>query len=284
MKQILLIGSTVVDVLIRVPRLPGRGDDVNISASSMRLGGCAFNTAMALQKFGVPHLLCSPVGRGVYGEFVAEQLAALGRKVFIRLEEENGCCYCLVEPDGERSFLSLHGAEYRFQRTWMDEVDLNAADSVFVCGLELEEPTGEEIVEFVCAQPHLALYLAPGPRIMEIPQARMERLLDRQPVLHLNRREAMLFTGAANAEAAGALLHRRTGRLVVLTCGAEGAWRFSDGSGEFFPSPVVAAVNTTGAGDAHCGALIACLKQGRPIREAMLAANQCGAEAASRPF
>ena len=285
MKQTLVIGSTVVDVLLSIPFIPARGEDVNITVSEYRIGGCAWNVYKTLTLFGSSALLCSPVGSGVFGRMVRDHLENEGLKPFVSLERENGCCYCLVEPDGERSFLSHHGAEYLFSRSWMDGIDMNNADSIFICGLEVEDETGDEIVEFVCEHPELDLYFAPGPRIANIPQARMEKLLARRdrrgkgPLLHLNETEAFNFTGESGVEKGAASLARKTENSVVITRGESGCYCLEKAGapGSFVPGVPVRVVNSVGAGDAHCGALIACLKTGMPLPEACLEANRAAA-------
>jgi sugar/nucleoside kinase (ribokinase family) len=189
-----------------------------------------------------------------------------------------------VEPDGERTFISHHGAEYRFSKKWMEGIDVSAADSLFVCGLEVEEPTGGEIVEFAEAHRELRLYFAPGPRIRHIPPERMARLFALGPFLHLNRAEALGFTGAATVEAAADFLAAKTGSALVITCGEEGAYYREEAAarGCMVPAPPRRAVDSTGAGDAHCGALIACLKQGRPLGEAVAIANRAAAAGLTR--
>jgi sugar/nucleoside kinase (ribokinase family) len=284
MKQTLVIGSTVVDVLLSLPRLPRRGEDVNISSSVCRIGGCARNVFKTLCLFQSPALLCSPVGSGVYGRMVEERLAAEGIEPFVRVEAENGCCYCLVEADGERSFLSHHGAEYLFSRSWMEKLDYSGTDSVFICGLEVEEPTGDELVAFVLEHPELDLYFAPGPRIMFIPRDRMERLLARRsadgagPFLHLNETEACGFSGRNGVEAAAETLAGMTGNTLVITLGERGCYcREKSGVGYFVPGFPARVVDTVGAGDAHCGAFIAGIKQGRELRQVCEIANKTGA-------
>jgi sugar/nucleoside kinase (ribokinase family) len=290
MGQTLVIGSTVIDVLLTVPRLPRRGEDVNITASAYRLGGCAYNVYKTLRRFGSPALLCSPVGGGVYGRMVREGLAVEGVRPFADLEAENGCCYCLIEQDGERSFLSHHGAEYLFSRAWMDRIDYERTDSVFVCGIEVEDPTGGEIVDFVYDQAQLELFFAPGPRICHIGRDRMAHLLARRdssgkgPLLHLNETEALGFSGSDTVEGAADVLYRQTGNSLVITLGARGCYyRAKDGSGGLVPGLPVRAANTVGAGDAHCGALIACLKQGMDLPAACERANAAGAAAVELP-
>jgi sugar/nucleoside kinase (ribokinase family) len=284
MKQTLIIGSTVVDVLLNVPRLPARGGDVNIASSAFRLGGCAYNVYKAMRRFDVPALLCSPVGTGVYGRMVREWFNEEKILPFVNLQEENGCCYCLIENDGERSFLSYHGAEYLFSRAWMKDIDYSRADSVFICGIEVEDSTGNEIVEYVCENPQLELYFAPGPRILHITDERMEKIMSRRPVLHLNETEAREYakkTALCSAfpavEDAAAILAQKTRNAVVITLGAHGCY-FLDSEGGGFVSGFSAVVrNTVGAGDAHCGALIASLKLGKDLRASCEDANSEGA-------
>jgi sugar/nucleoside kinase (ribokinase family) len=285
MKQTLVIGSTVVDVLLSVPAVPRRGEDVNITASEYRIGGCAYNVFKILQLLESPALLCSPVGRGVFGGMVKKHLEKEGLEAFVSLEEENGCCYCLVEPDGERSFLSRHGAEYRFSRSWMEGIDYSQTGSVFICGLEIEEPTGDEIIDFVYEHPELELFFAPGPRIKHIQKEKTERLFSRRdsngngPLIHLNQTEAYRFTGKRTLDEAAGFLAGKTGNSLVITLGSHGCYCLDKSwqEGRHVQGFPVKAVDTVGAGDAHCGALIARLKEGMGLEEACLKANRIGA-------
>jgi len=285
MKQTLVIGSTVVDVLLSVPAVPKRGDDVNITAREYRIGGCAFNVFKTLRLFESPSLLCSPAGSGVFGDIVKKHFEEEGMEAFVSLEEENGCCYCLVEPDGERSFLSLHGAEYRFSRSWMKDIDYSQTDSVFICGLEIEEPTGDEIIDFAYEHPELELFFAPGPRIRHIQKEKMERLFSRRdlknngPLIHLNQTEAFRFSGKRTLHEAALFLVEKTGNRAVITLGSQGCYCLDKNwkEGRHIPGFPAKVIDTVGAGDAHCGALIACLKAGMSLEEACLKANKIGA-------
>jgi sugar/nucleoside kinase (ribokinase family) len=280
MKSTLVIGSTVVDVLLSLPHLPARGEDVNLTGVSHRIGGVAWNTAWALSLFEIPHILCSPLGTGTYGRMVEEHFAKEGITPFVKVREENGCCFCLVDDDGERTFLSRHGAEYLFSKKWMKHIDYAETDSIFISGIEVEDPTGGEIVDFVRDHPELKLFFAPGPRIMNISRDRMEKIFACHPILHLNEREATIFTRKNYVESAADDLMAKTQNTVVITLGSKGTWyrdkedSFSGHTAAAFPAKVK---DTIGAGDAHCGALIACLKQGKTLDEAVEIANKMGA-------
>lgn len=201
MKQVLVIGSTVVDVIIHVDHLPQTQEDVHVLRQRMSLGGCAYNVSDMIRHFQVPYILFSPVGSGAYGDFVRAELSRRGVSTPIPSPEaENGCCYCFVELDGERTFLSYHGAEYRFERSWFQIPDDSAIDSVYLCGLEVEEPTGECIVEYLEAHPEYRIYFAPGPRLTRIRRDLLARLFALHPILHLNELEAFTFVWETDHE------------------------------------------------------------------------------------
>ena len=78
MKKVLVIGSTVVDVIIYLEHLPKTSEDVHVLRQTMSLGGCAYNVSDMIRLFGVPYTLFSPVGHGTYGHFVREALKEKG--------------------------------------------------------------------------------------------------------------------------------------------------------------------------------------------------------------
>ena len=135
MGKILVIGVTCVDVVINVDRLPKTAEDVVVYGQRMTLGGCAFNAFAVMHALGEPAILFSPIGQGAYGDFVREHLAAEGISSPIDdAPGENGCCYCFVEPGGERTFLAYHGAEYVHRTAWFDQVDADDVDMVYGLG------------------------------------------------------------------------------------------------------------------------------------------------------
>ena len=279
MKKALIIGSTVVDVTIRVDRLPEREGDANARMQKMRLGGCACNIANMFRLLGVPYDLASPVGTGIYADFVREELQKRGMHALFTSDEENGCCYCIVDRAGDRTFLSVHGAEYQFRRGWLD--GLNAEDYAlgYCCGLEIEEEGGEHIIRFFEEHPELTFCYAPGVRLANIPQERTERLLALHPMLHLNLREArtLLDKDGSMQECAEAL-YQRTQNMVVITDGGNGSCvRYDRGYYQCPAEALEEIVDGTGAGDAHCGTFLACVLRGDDPVSALQYASQIGA-------
>ena len=50
-KKILIIGSSVADVIMNVKRLPAPGEDVHILNQRLCIGGCAFNVSDMIRHF-----------------------------------------------------------------------------------------------------------------------------------------------------------------------------------------------------------------------------------------
>ncbi|MGQ7658953.1 carbohydrate kinase family protein [Streptococcus suis] len=281
MGKCLVIGSTVCDVMIYLDRLPGRQGDAHIKKQVMSLGGCAFNVVSILHHLGVEYDFISPVGTGIYGTFVKEGLNQLGIQTPISIEGANGCCYCFVELDGERTFLSDHGVEYSFSPSWLDSYDLFQYDLVYICGLEVEEETGQALVDWLktCGR---QLIFAPGPRGNLIPVNRMSQLLALSPILHLNEQEAMSLAQETDIEKAIQVLFDRTQQLIIVTQGSNGAVAFD---GEWHEAPSFPAIvkDTIGAGDSHVGAMMAALVTDKSVADSLVFANRVASYIVANP-
>ena len=281
-RSVLVIGSACVDVVIRVEHLPRREENLHPSSQQFRLGGCACNVANVLGRGGADVTFVTPVGlRGVFGPWVLSELEKQPWAAPVRLPDgENGCCYCLVEPDGERTFLSIHGAEYTFSPEWMKPYAGRSFDSAYVCGLEAEESTGDRLVSWLEQAGIPALLYAPGPRGMRVPEERTRRLLALHPMLHLNRAEALQMAHTDSLPEACSFLSSATGRPVVVTLGADGAVVSEPGRPLLHVPgvPAVRVVDTIGAGDAHAGAVLLALSRGQSLSGAVAFANRVSAQ------
>lgn len=286
MKRLLIIGSTCVDVILRLDHLPTTGEDMH-PVQRFAMGGCAFNVAQVPKAYDVDLRFVTPIGdHGVFSDFVRAHLDNAGFRGPITVpDSENGCCYCLVERSGERTFLSVHGVEYSFHAEYMDAFAGERFDYTYICGLEVEEKTGGELVAWLEAHPDIAgtVVYAPGPRGIEVDADRTERILAMHPILHLNEQEAQALAGMCDSEdtvlAAAQALHAKTGNMVIVTCGVDGVlWISADGSVHSAPSVPSTVVDTIGAGDSHCGAVLTGLTLGWSEDDTMRFANQIASE------
>lgn len=276
MKKVLVIGSTVADIIIRLDKIPTTGGDVNVHWQKMSMGGCAFNVSQAIAYFDVPYLLFTPTGTGLYADYIRGELSRMNvTRADLHPDEPNGCCYCLVEDGGERTFICEHGAEYRFKKEWCDALNPDEFDCAYICGLEMEEETGDNVISFL-RESKIPVYFAPGPRINELEKRKMGRILALKPILHVNETEALSFTGCNTLREAAESLMKLTENTVVITNGEKGSCCLCAEDGKWYEEPAfkVDVVDTIGAGDAHIGTFIAQRQLGKGISESLREANK----------
>lgn len=282
-KQLLLIGSTCVDVVIPLERLPVTGDDLQPEKQTFTIGGTGWNACRAAMLTGAKPTFLSPVGGGPYGQQVEAAFGEYGLEILARPDGENGCCYCLVEADGERTFMCIRGAEYEIRPEWLDALP-GQYSLCYVCGMELQDdPTGPNILDWLERHRETEVFFAPGPRGVLMDRTRRERVLELAPIVHLNEHEVLDMTGAETEEAGALALHKRTGNIVIVTLGGRGCLCV-DREGRLLrvPGKSVAVADTIGAGDSHAGVMLGCLYKGMELTEAMGLANAVAAEVVSR--
>lgn len=74
MKKCLVIGAAMLDIVVKMERLPKSGEDIYMDSQEMTVGGCAYNVADILKHFKVPYTLFAPVGTGVYAGIIEKEL------------------------------------------------------------------------------------------------------------------------------------------------------------------------------------------------------------------
>ncbi|WP_455714312.1 PfkB family carbohydrate kinase [Anaerosporobacter sp.] len=278
MKKTLVIGSTVLDIIIQIDHLPKTSEDIHIKDNRMALGGCAYNAADILRKFGVPYTLLSPIGTGRYAQIVEDMLQEKDMRSSVKIDsDDNGFCLCMVEKDGERTFVVHHGVEYSFKKEWITEDKKEEYDSVYISGFEIEETDGFEIIEFIEENPEYQVYFAPGPRLSKIGRDKLDRILARNPIIHLNEKEAMELSKTFNYEDAAKAINNLTNNTVIITLGSKGAYYYEEGQGYYVLGESATVVDTIGAGDSHIGTIMASLKMGLSMQQAVERANKISA-------
>lgn len=278
MKKCLVIGAAMLDIVMQIDELPKKGEDVYAKSQTMTVGGCAYNVADIMKHFAVPYTLFAPIGTGIYASMIREKLKQAEHESPIEsVKMDNGYCLCMVEADGERTFLTLPGIECTFEKEWFDALDVTEYDSVYICGYEIEGDGGEQIIDFLEKNRDLDIYYAPGPRITYISREKHNRIMKLHPVLHLNEKEAIDFIGYGSMEEAATKLEQMTDNRVIITAGSKGAYLQENGHGMLIPSEKAVVVDTIGAGDSHIGAVISAVMCQKSFEAAVAVANRVSA-------
>lgn len=273
MKKTLVIGSCTVDITVPLSKLPTSAGSVNSFSHKFSLGGCAFNVARVLHLLKVPYLHITTIGSGMYGEFALKELKKEGITPFRVSSEPHGACICLVEEGGERSFIAYHGVEYTFDKAWLENIDLHSFDSVYICGIEIEEESGDKIISFLEENRHLQIFFSPGPRVSFIPRERLERIFSLNPIIHVSEGELFSLTNSHSLETGTQELYKKSNNDIIVTLGSSGALLYKNKEMIFKDSYKTKVVDTTGAGDCHIGSYIAYLSMNFLEEEALDKAN-----------
>jgi ribokinase len=264
-----VVGSLNEDVLVRVARLPGRGETVIGTEVSLAPGGKGANQAAAAARLGPGVAMVGRVGDDPAGERQRAALAGEGVDVAAVAptpDVPTGTATIPVEDGtGENLIVVVPGANGCVVPADVDVPAVRAADVVL---LQLEVPL--EAVEAAAASAAGTVVLTPAP-----PRPLPGALLAAVDVLVPNEHELAQLAGAPAGERAPAeiaeLARQVTRGTVVVTLGARGALLVPTAGGPALLQPPhpVRPVDTTGAGDCFSGALGQALAAGRPLEEAV---------------
>lgn len=278
MKKTLFIGSTVLDMVVEINHLPSLKEDIHTKAMNVTLGGCAYNASSIAHHLSLSYIHCSPCGEGFFANCTLQLLAKANRQPFVRVKGvDNGCCLCLVDEFGERTFISHHGAEYLFDPAWLKDYQ-EAFDMVYVCGLEIEDKNGQELIASLSKLNYEEIVFAPGARIDKIQPDRLHAMFNLHPILHLNDDEALIYTQAETVSEAAKRLFEASQNTVIITCGAQGAYLRDSNGEQMIAGFKCEVIDTIGAGDSHIGAWICGKKLGLSNVQAIRFANYVAAE------
>ncbi len=261
MPSVIVVGSANLDLVANVDRIPGPGETLLATGYAEHAGGKGLNQAVAAARSGATVRFVGAVGEDEAGRLLRSTMAVDHvEPVLTTSPLPTGRALISVADGGENAIVVVPGAN----RDAVAGSSVLADSAVILLQLEISLAVVTEAA--VAGRSHGAtVVLNPAPA-----QPLPDRLLGACDVVVPNEHEVELLGGAA------AILARGAG-AVVTTRGAAGAELVTrDGRRSFPPFPVVP-VDTTGAGDAFCGALAARLADGADLADAVIWASAAGA-------
>jgi ribokinase len=282
--HVVIIGSVNMDLVVRAPRIPARGETILGGEFTTIPGGKGANQAVAVARLGATSVLVGRVGEDDFGGRLLTGLRNSGvdcRHVQRTSGVASGIALIVVGDDGDNAITVASGANFA-----VTPADVNAAADVIrtarVCVLQLELPT-DTVAHAIqlCRLFNVETILDPAPA----PAQELPKELLAASIISPNETEAAALTGlpagTAPEKVAAALLEKGASQ-VVLKLGARGAFMAGPDGMRHVEGFAVDVVDTTAAGDAFTGALAVARAEGRSLDEAVQFANAAGALACTQ--
>ena len=280
-----MVGSSMIDLISRVPRLPKLGETLVGSSFHLGYGGKGANQAVMAAKLGARVTMVTKLGRDVFGDGTLKNYREQGidtTHVMFDNVRFSGVAPIFVDDNAQNFVVIVPGAN-----TGLTPADVQASKQVILDSdiliSQLEIPVETTLEGFRIAKSgNVRTILNPAPAAPI-----SDELVQLADFCVPNTTEIELLTGQsvgtlAEAEAAARKLLLRGTRTVILTLGEDGALLVDKDSIEQTPSVKVDAVDPTGAGDAFIGSLAVFLGEGLPLHDAIRRANAVAALSVTR--
>lgn len=288
MSRVIHTGQALVDVVVEVPDLPVRGQNV-MAASATDYAGGAVTVLVAAARFGAACVHAGAHGTGPHGDLVRAALGSEGIAVSAPAVAalDTGICVVMVEPSAERTFVTTLGAEREISVESLATSAPRAGDLVCVTGFSLAlDRTRDPLLAWLpTLDPDVVVVLDPGAAFAELPTEVRAAMLEVTDVWSSNAEEAESLLHAVGrpvpedlaglTTAVAPLL--RGDAVAIVRDGPEGCAVHVGGETTDVPGFPQKPLDTNGAGDTHTGALLAEVAAGTPWVEGCRRANAAAA-------
>jgi ribokinase len=287
MKNIVVIGSTNTDMVVKASHLPAGGETVLGGEFLMNAGGKGANQAVAAARYGNRVVFVAKTGNDLFGERVRSSLREddiVTDYVSIDPLHPSGVALITIDARAENCIVVASGANMYLSTADVDAAreEISAADVVL---MQLESPI--ETVTYaarMAAEAGVKVVLNPAPAPDKpLPEELMHSLYLITP----NRSEASRLSGIevkdleSAREAAKAILDRGP-QGVIITLGGDGSLVYDGQEFTFIEATKVEAVDTTAAGDTFNGVLATMVAEGRNLIDAAREASVAAAISVTR--
>ena len=259
--DVLTVGEVLVDFVA-----PDAPDLAGAETFLRTAGGALGNVAAAVARLGGRAAIAGAVGADPFGTYLRQKLAEQGVILHaLRTVPERTTLAFVAQNRGSiPHFVFYRGADATLRPEHVP-VDLVASSRfVHLSSMALmSEPARSTTLQTAQAAHEAGTLVSVDPNLrpsswpsVDAMLASVEPLIGAADILKVNDVEARLLAGADDLDAAMESMGRDDA-LVVVTRGPEGClWRWRGAAGQV-ESPHVEVADTTGAGDAFIGALLA---------------------------
>ena len=283
--DIAVIGSNMVDLVSYLSRMPDEGETVEARDFAMGCGGKGANQAMAAARMGSEVLMLTRVGNDAFGESTRRNFEANGIDTSYVLDTDatSGVAPIFVDDNSRNSIVIAKGANaFLTPADIEDAAGAIARCKLIVLQLEVNLETVYAAINF--GNRHgIPVLLNPAPATPDLDFAQVARCDYFVP----NETELALLTGMPvqtleEIQTAAQTILDRGVRNVIVTMGSRGVLWLSAAGPTLVQGRAVAALDTTGAGDAFIGCFSHCLVESGDVPASLATANAYAADSVTR--
>jgi len=274
---IAVVGSANLDLVAYAPRRAAPGETVLGTGFEQHPGGKGLNQEVAAAA-AADTAFVGCCGDDDAAVVLREWLDGHGVDTahLTALPGASGRALITVTPDGENSITVLPEANHRLSAAHVTAALDALAPAIVLTQQEVPAEAIAAAAEWARRRgARLALNASPSGPLDE-------RVLAAADPLIVNHGEAAYLAGTDEPRAAARILAARC-ISAVITLGADGCLIAEGGELTPLPAPSLTAVDTTGAGDAFAGVLVAHLSRGADLTKAAQEATQAAARAIQTP-
>lgn len=281
--MIVVIGSINLDLIATVDRLPSPGETVPGNRFATSPGGKGANQALAARRAGADVKMIGAVGNDAFAGEALTLLTEAGVDLsqVRQTPTPTGIAMILVGGSGENVIAVVPGSNGDVAPKDVARAALQAGDHVL---LQLEIPLDSVSGALRAARSTGAVSILNTAPF----HADAAPLLEQSDIVVANETEFALYAkvlalAGDDRERQMRTFYDRTGRIIVVTLGAEGAVAAGADGLVKAAGLAIDPVDTVGAGDTFCGYLAAALHEGLALPDALRRAAAAGSLACLKP-
>lgn len=285
MKKIIVIGSSNVDMVVKISHLPAPGETILGGEFLMNQGGKGANQAVAVERLGGNLIFMAKLGDDILGRQSVAYFKKEGidtRYITLNENSASGVALISVDDHAENSIVVASGTNMLLNEQDVDKVVEEMCEGDILL-MQLEIPL--QTVEYAARKAFekgVKVVLNPAPA-RNLPKELLRYLYMITP----NRIEAEMLTGIkithdADAEGVAEEIRAMGVKNVIITLGSKDCFIKEDGVSYRVDAFKVEPVDTTAAGDTFNGALCVGLAEGMDLKQAALMASKASAIAVTR--
>lgn len=279
MKNICVIGSLNMDLVVNVDKMPKPGQTIIGSNFKEVPGGKGANQAVAMARLNGNVSMIGKVGEDGFGQTLINSLKndKVDTTYIKTTKGATGVALITVDNNAQNSIVVSPGANFEVKEEDIDN-NIEAIKNSDIVVLQLETPLNtikyalkksKELNKYTILNPAPAVKLD-------------DEIIKNVDLLTPNETELEIISGVSieteeDIQKAAQIMIEKGVKELIVTLGSKGSLYINKEKSIFKKAYKVEAVDTTAAGDSYTGALAVALSKDKNIEEAMDFASKVGA-------